>query len=141
MVTINNPFDELQRKLDQAKRNYERLQEFVKQGVISERLGEYASHLLVLNHLSDESEVYARLGDIEKAGHSLAQMKHQLDGVAGILLANGRMQTRKIGKGLSVIENPNFDNLSKYQALYDFARSRFDDAVTRCEEILEGRAA
>ena len=140
MVAINNPFDELQRKLDKAREDYQRLRELVKQGFISERLGEYSGYLLILNQLAYESEVYARFGDINRAGKSLADMKGYLDGVAGVLLARGKVQLTKIGGGLSIIQNPDFDNLEKYRELYDLAKQRCDNAVSKCEQILEAAA-
>jgi hypothetical protein len=141
MVAINNPIDELQRRLETRRKASERITEIVTQGFISQRFGDYAQQLIILDHLADESETYARIGYQEKTMDSLLEMRFQLDNVAGVLMAAGKLETEKVGRGFCVIKNPNLDNMDKYRELFDFARHKYDDALNRCVQILGGVAA
>jgi len=141
MVAMNNPFNELLIRLENRKKAVERINEIVKQRFISERFGDYAKQLVLLDQSADAAETYAKIGDSDKAIGSLLEMKFGLDSVAGILMAAGKLETETMGNGLCVIKNPNFNNFEKYRELYDFAQQKYDDAVTKCSRILNGAAA
>jgi len=140
MVAINNPFDKLNKGFEERKKQYERLKEISETGFISRRLVEYAGSLLVLDHLADEAEFYAESFEVYYAEKSLSEMKGRLDYVAGLFLSGGTLETESIDQGLSIVKNPNFENIPKYQELYDFAKQRYDEAVTKCYKLM-GAAA
>ena len=136
MVRNVYPFERLHERLEELRKDSERMKELAQAGFISERFRRYSDQLLILDHLVYESEVYAELGDIAQVGESLVEMRHCLDGVGGILIMGSGLETEDIEGGLKVIKNPNLDNLEKYQGLYDFAKGRYESALSKCERLL-----
>ena len=140
MVAPINPIrEEMMPKLKKARLDGDRVDEIVAQGFIGRRFGEYTKQLIMLDFLADEAEVFVRYRDFDRSVNSLTQMKFKLDSVAGVLMADGELETEKVGN-LSVIKNPNFDNIQKYRELYDFAQQKYEDAVSKCEQMWETAA-
>lgn len=141
MVAPVNPIREkMMPKLEQLKLDDGRVDELVKKRYMSKRFGDYTRQLLMLDFLAHESEVLARYGCVQKSIKSLTEMKFKLDSVAGILIADGELETDTESDGLRVIKNPNFDNVGRYKGLYDFAQQKYEDAVNRVSSILEAAA-
>ncbi len=140
MVAPVNPIrEEMMPKLEKLTLEVNGVDELVKKGSMSGRFGEYTKQLLMLDFLTDEAEVFVRYGCVDDSIKSLTEMRFKLDSVAGILMADGELKTEKKGK-FSIIKNPNLDNIEKYRGLYDFAQQKYEDAVRRCEQILEAAA-
>jgi len=139
MVSSVNTFDELIMRAKMKNRQVRRVDELVSQGYISKRLGSYAQHLLVLDHLSDEARTYSSLGRVNKTIESLTEMKIKLHSVGALLLADGEIKSEEVD-GIKYLANPNFDNIEKYRELYDIAQKKYDDSLSECEIILEGAA-
>jgi len=136
MVSSVNPFSDVTRRWKQAQKDNARLEEIARQGFISQRLKDYSVRLLLMNCLAEEAKTYAETSDYDEAVKSLVEMRHWLDCVDAILLANGRLETEPIGNGLCAIKNPDLNNVKKYQVLYDFAQDVYNEAIENVESIL-----
>ena len=121
MVATNNPFDELERKLENGKRNMLRINEIVGQGFISERFGEYAKYLIVLNHLSDQVEAFAIYGYQYSAQRSLSNAESSKN-TAICLYTQSYLEKFK--------EIP-----EHYKELVNLAGARYDEAVNQFLKI------
>ena len=140
MVAPVNPIqDEMMIKLREARSYSEKVDTMVSQGKMDRRFGDYTQQLIMLDFLAEEAEVFTGHGLYDRAMNSLTQMKFKLDSVAGVLLADGELQTEKMGH-FSVIKNPNFNNMEKYQGLFDFAHQKYEDAVDKFSKTLEAAA-
>ncbi len=109
-------------KLNNIRDCSNRIDEIVKQGKISERLGEYAKELAIIDFVSEESVALADQNDIYSTGKSLADGRLRLDRIASLYF-----DTKFLKEGI-----PNY-----YLSLLDLARERYNKAVSKCEEILE----
>lgn len=109
-----NPRSELEGKIQETNREIERINERSRQGFISQRLGEYSKCLVIIDYLATEAETYAKFRCVDNADHTLSIMKHWLDCVATEVLKDR----------------------DEHQELYNFAKQRYDDTLTKCSQLL-----
>ena len=126
---------ELIKKSHNRMAQIERVKVLVNEGHISQRLGDYAQHLVVLDQLSDEVKTYSSINDMDRVIGSLTAMKQKLDDIGAVLLADGKIESKDVS-GIPCLANPNFKNIEKYKELYDFAQKKYDDAVIKYEQLI-----
>jgi hypothetical protein len=126
MVAINDFRDELRMKAHNVDNDIKKINRMVEQKRISKIFGEYAMYLRALDYLSDEVIVFGRNGFYDNAKNSLDNMKFQMYKVAGILMSNNDCEKECIG---------NVSNYEKYGELFNFAQQKYDDTLSKLEEI------
>jgi len=138
MVYSNNPIDLLMMKIEVMNKDYKALQKIIKQGFFSERFGSYAERLLILDNLLEEVKTFIDLGDIKRATLSCSEMRGHLDFIAGIYLSNKPLIKDKT-LDLWIVKDPDFNNIRKYNELFEFANQRYEEAIKKIKESEERR--
>jgi len=107
--------------------------------VISKRLRNYIEQLLILDHLSEEAEVYAKRGYTTEAINSLTEMREHLDFIAGMYLSDlPPIEDKATGllfvnlQGL--IKSLKKGSLEDYRPLFEFAEDKCKQATSRIEK-------
>lgn len=136
MVKINNPRAILKEKLLTMKEQDTKIQEFVRDGTLTQRLGDYIGQLMIIDYFTEELEVYTQLEDLNNAQRSLYQIRCQLDCVAAVLLADGPLDTERIG-GLIAVKNIDLENKDKTKELYNLAKERYNQALIKFTEAVK----
>ena len=113
-----------------------KIQEFVRDGTLTQRLGDYIGQLMIIDYFTEELEVYTQLEDLNNAQRSLYQIRCQLDCVAAVLLADGPLDTERIG-GLIAVKNIDLENKDKTKELYNLAKERYNQALIKFTEAVK----
>lgn len=112
-------------KLDELTENLRIIKDLVQKGIITENLGNYAGQLMVIDFASWEANYYASQGDLEMAVQALSEAKVTLDGVAIRCMDISTLRPKS----------------KNHRALYEEAKSRYDQAELELVEIWRKRAA
>jgi len=139
MAKMNTPSEQLAESLMERRKEYECTKQLVKEGVITRRLGDYMEHLLILDLLKEEVEVYLQFGEFEKARRSLYQMECRLDGVSAVLLSRGKLETERIN-GITAVKNIDLSNMARTKELYDLAKERYNQTLINLETEIRRKA-
>ncbi|MEK6830631.1 MAG: hypothetical protein AABX77_01230 [Nanoarchaeota archaeon] len=127
MIMIADPYKELQNKFKELEADVDKLEDLVEKGVISERLGEYAQRIAILDFAILEAFCHLRNGCYQKAAESLGEAKfYGLDPIAGLFFDVNSLKDYL--KGSITTQD---------RELFKIAKQRYDEAYINIEVIME----